>query len=423
MDLTRIMTEETIELTAPPTLLQDARRGGRKRQQRRRALLSVTAVLALLATGYGVTALRSEPTLTRYSGLLFDGRTHGDLAGDSAYLAAVVDAWTHSHGTSGNASRGIFDDLRGTPRVLWAGTTPAGRAAVVAQDAYLHHHGDIQLDHEGRYQLLGFVGPGADGEPRVVGDTYPSPDGLRETAWFVDPARSVVAAVAADGPPGLSSGWTYGPDGTADRNYAPMNDADGVGIATVPAGARPAVALLPYRRFTDAMVILGGPERKTDASRLPWTGTTRLGGAAAPSSASGFPLLSRLLNARRRGAAFEVRGGSWSVVANSGGHTVVVGEIGLDNDPTRVFAVVDGRIVIDGGFVDQTARLPVQVRLPDQLGTVVVRYGADLAYRGAKGLLVDAGRDAALVPAAVTKVQVRVAGQPERTVDLSGAAN
>jgi hypothetical protein len=418
MDLARLMTEETIDLTAPPTLLHDARTGGHKRQQRRRVLLAVATVTALVATGYGVTTLRSEPSMTRFAGPLFDGSTHGDLAGDTAYRAAALDAWTHSHETSANRSRGIFDDLRGTPRVVWAGTTPVGRAAVVAQDAYLHHHGDIQLDHEGIYQLLGFIGPGPGGEPRVVGDTYPSPDGLRETAWYVDSGRTVIAAVGEDGTPGLSHGWTYAADGVASRDYVPMTDADGVALGDVRAGDRPSVAILPYRAFTDAVVILGGPEPRTDAPRLPWKGVRRLNGAQQPASASGFPVLSRLLDERRSGAAFQVRGGFWSVVANSDGHTVLVGELGLDDDPTRAYAVVDGRTVIDGGFIDENATLPVQVRLPDQLGTVVARYGAKLAYRDAKGVLVDAGRDAALIPASVTQVQVSIAGQPDRTVGL-----
>lgn len=34
----------------------------------------------------------------------------------------------------------MFDDLRGDPHVYWAGNTPAGQAAVVVQQAYLHPH-------------------------------------------------------------------------------------------------------------------------------------------------------------------------------------------------------------------------------------------------------------------------------------------
>jgi hypothetical protein len=418
MDLAQLMSEETLGLTSPPTLLHDVRHGGRRRQQRRRVLLSVTAVMALLAAGLGVTTLRTPSPVTRYSGPLFDGATHGDLAGDQSYLAAAISAWNHSHDQSGNKSRGIFNDLRGTPHVVWAGTTPGGRAAVVAQDAYLHHHGDIQLKHEGIYQLLGFVGPGADGAPRIVGDTYPDPEGLLETAWYVDPARTVVAAVNDGHTPGISLRWTYAADGTARRDYTPMQDAEGVGLAVVPASSAPSVSRLPFRDIYDLMRIHGSAQRQLSASdRMSWTGMTRLGGATAPAG-SVVSVLWRLLAARRHGEAIEVRGGSWSVAADVGGHSIMVGEIGLDQEPTRIYAVVDEKTIIDSGFANEKATLPVRVPLPGGLGTIVARYGAALAYRTAGGPWVSAGQDAALVPPSATQVRVTVPGQPEHTVDL-----
>jgi hypothetical protein len=419
MDLAQLMSEETLGLTSPPTLLHDVRHGGRRRQQRRRVLLSVTAVMALLAAGLGVTTLRTPSPVTRYSGPLFDGATHGDLAGDQSYLAAAISAWNHSHAQSANKSRGIFNDLRGTPHVVWAGTTPGGKAAVVEQDAYLHHHGNIQLKHEGIYQLLGFVGPGANGAPRIVGDTYPDPEGLLETAWYVDQARTVVAAVNDGHTPGISLRWTYAADGTARRDYTPMQDADGVGIAVVPASSAPSVSRLPFHSLFDEALILGGPDRlNTPQQRLPWTGVTRLGGAAVPKQ-NGVRMLWRLLEARRHGAPLEMRGGTWSVVAKSGTHSIFVGELGLDQEPTRSFAAVDEKTVIDGGFVDETATLPVRIALTSGLGTVVARYGAALAYRTAGAPWVSAGQDAALVPPTATQVRVTVPGQPEHTVDLT----
>lgn len=419
MDLAELMFDETRDLTARPTLLHDVRHGGRRRQQRRRVLLSLTAVIALLATGLGVTTLRAEAPVTRYSGPLFDGATHGDLAGDQTYLAAVISAWNHSHDQSGNNSRGIFNDLRGTPHVVWAGTTPGGRAAVVAQDAYLHDHGDIQLDHEGIYQLLGFVGPGADGRPRVVGDTYPDPEGILETAWYVDQSRTVIAALGDGGTPGISMRWSYGTDGSARRDYTPLKDADGVGIAVVPATSTPSVARLPFHDIHDLMLIHGSPQRQLSAAdRMSWTGSTRIGGATAPAG-SVVRVLWRLLAARRHGEAIEVRGGSWSIAADVSGHSILVGEIGLDQEQTRIYAVLDENTVIDGGFANEKATLPVRVPLPGGLGTIVAKYGAALAYRTTHGPWVSAGRDAALIPRTATQVRVTAPGQPEHTVDLT----
>lgn len=54
------------------------------------------------------------------------------------------------------------------------------------------------------------------------------------------------------------------------------------------------------------------------------------------------------------------------------------------------------------GIVDWTAPLPVRLRLPDGQGVLVVAEGAALSYRVGTGRWHDAGRGAALLPAAAT---------------------
>ena len=79
-------------------------------------------------------------------------------------------------------------------------------------------------------------------------------------------------------------------------------------------------------------------------------------------------------------------------------------------DPSRAYVVLLPRsgpaTVIDGGPVDRRSSLPVQVRLPDRQGWLVAAKGAQLAWRTGSGAWTPAGRNAALLPAAATEVQV-----------------
>jgi len=75
--------------------------------------------------------------------------------------------------------------------------------------------------------------------------------------------------------------------------------------------------------------------------------------------------------------------------------------------PSRAYVVLlassGPATVIDGGPVDRRSSLPVQVRLPDRQGLADRRQ---LAWRTGSGAWPSAGRNAALLPAAATEVQV-----------------
>ncbi|WP_112668663.1 hypothetical protein [Micromonospora saelicesensis] len=55
---------------------------------------------------------------------------------------------------------------------------------------------------------------------------------------------------------------------------------------------------------------------------------------------------------------------------------------------------------------DWSAPLPVRLRLPDDQGVLVAAEGSALSYRVGDGQWQDAGRNAALLPAAATDVRV-----------------
>jgi hypothetical protein len=78
-----LLRTATREVQPPPNLLQAARQGGRRRRARRRLGAVVAGVAVVTAALAGVQLVRS-PTPVRYAGPLFDGRVHGDLAGDTA---------------------------------------------------------------------------------------------------------------------------------------------------------------------------------------------------------------------------------------------------------------------------------------------------------------------------------------------------
>jgi hypothetical protein len=410
-----LLHSATREMLPPPNLLEDARQGGRRRRTRRRFGVAAVGVALVASVLAGAQVLR-PPAPVRYAGPLFDGRVHGDLAGDTAYLRQVLDVWKTSHATSANASRGIFDDLRGDAKVVWAGMTPAGKAAVVAQDAYVHRHGDIQIDHEGVYQLLGMFGPGLDGQPRLVGDTYPTPanEGSgSQTAWYVDSARTVVAVIDNGQEHGISYHWNYSADGRAQREFTTVPDHDEVGWTKVPAGTTTAatVVRLPYRTFDDFVLVQGSRPRDTHfTGELPWRRRVKLGTATDSSPVDLF----KALQARRRGPELQVSLGAWRVNATTAsGEPVLAAEVKLDDDPSRIYILVGGPdgVVLDLGTPDPSAALPVMAKLPQQQGWLVANLGASLDYRTSNGPWRPAGADAALLPADAAHVRVTANGQ------------
>ena len=409
MEIEDLMVEATSGLHPSPKLLQDVRKGGQRRRRTRRVVATASSAVVVAASTLGYPLITARNFTQQYAGTLFDGRIHGDLRSDSTFLNEAVGAWNGSHGTSGNASRGIFDDLRGKAHVVWAGTTPAGKAALVEQDAYLHHHGDIQLKHEGIYSLLGFVGVGSDGKPVVVGDTYPNEpgDGVKTNAWFVDPARTVLTVAENGTDFGVSTGWIY--DTKAHRDFIPIPDQDGVGVIRLPEPATSAVhvARLPIRGMRDMTAIAGAAQLNTNdqAFRLPWHDKIVLAGAA-PGSGNAVQSLARAIQDQVKEQAYMIGYGYWSIRgATPDGRTFLAGEIRLENDPSHAYVLL-GNNLIAGAQIDPHAALPVSINLPDAQGWLVAAVGSSLRYRIGSGVWLPAGRDAALLPPTSTAVEV-----------------
>jgi len=439
-DLQQRLTDTVATIDAPPDLVERVRLGGARRLRRRRAgavatIVLTTAVIGgvatvgqdLLSTSGGFDASTQTKQNEDPYGFLLNRPTRGDLANDQAYLDGVLKIWNASHQKSANAGRGIFDDLRATPHVAWAGTTPGGRAAIVVQQSYLRKHTDIQLNHEGLYTLIGFIGDDGAGRPHLVADSYPAP-GVGVIEGFVTGSKIKALVVLDTGKKmGWAAGRKYSEDGSSGREYSPLSFKDGVASVKLPAGTDPAslwIRALPVGGPSESQLV-GVPatyENMPDPRMWQQAGSWPLEPGADGSAAAVLfrNTIDKVADPETSAMYFSL----WHAYGKTpNGSTVVVGETALDTDPTHMYAVVKtagGAIeVIPGGVPDRAAALPVAIRLPDGQGWTAVRQGAQLSYRIDGGAWSEPRQNAVLVPdGRNAEVRVKV-GDEEKVVPLS----
>ncbi|MGW6201429.1 hypothetical protein ACWF0M_35145 [Kribbella sp. NPDC055110] len=258
------------DVEAPPDLLDRARIGGVRRLRRRRftALAgSSLAVAAIAAVAFGP-AVRDRadqppaatPTpatttqwvdpitpnpLDRYATLMTK-ETGGDLAGDSAYLAQVLATW---HDTQRKDRGKLIDPvagdvwaaLRAEPRIYWAGSTPAGRIAIMVQ----HYQGprpdpsamptlkdgrpNPALKSNGIGTVVAMVRDDAQGRPQVEEFVTAYDDFSFPYFKIRDPGKSTFFYVVVS--MGKRLGWRP-PDGRS----TPFVFKDGVAVTEIPIG-------------------------------------------------------------------------------------------------------------------------------------------------------------------------------------------
>jgi len=451
--LTRSLRDAAEEVSAPPDLALRSARGGRRRIRRSRLLgaaLSVVVILigVIVATPrFGIVDWEGDPRLEQ--------PTQGSLAADESFLATAVQAWFDGMEFSPQASRGLFDDLRGEPHVYWAGATPSGRAAVVMQRAFLHKHGDLSSDDWNQSQtLIGLVAVDPrDGALKLVSAQY-RPQGDPPPGLFrFGPGSRTVLVVDRGLPLFYSPGPRRLEDGRPTRDWQALPVTDGVAIAQVPDGSDGAEAVVLARPMPPATNrdVAGRVMLDDAAEYLAAVDARRLGrdytrhfpeidkrvrwpigamsvGEPRPVDV-GHP--GKMVTALQQTDLLDIAGtsyiGLWSVVAGlSDGSTVVVSEVQEGSRPSRAYGVLYGANgEIAGAFfgndIDPIAMLPVRVRLPNGLGWIVADRGSMLQYRTAVGgPWQPAGVDAALLPANAIAVEVRRSGVTPMIVDLTG---
>ena len=435
-DLRDALLAYTADVDAPD-LTGAVRRGAARRRRQRRLTLVAAPVLtvAVVAAAVAVVprltyspqdlaaATSSLPVADRD---LVTRATGGDLAADTAYLDAVERAWARSHGSSLNEDRGVFDHMLGSPHVVWAGTTAAGRAAVVVQLADLREHDNVQLTREGVAVLWGFVGPGKDGAPKVVADGYPVPGAPDLEGAYIDSARRVVVAIDK-GNTGEEVSWglTFNREEKVSRRWSPVRWDDGAAVLTAPAGTQPAQARL---RFRGGDAEVGNTSDDPTADDLnyvdlrqqwqvadnhalfpvgidpawAWTGTLPDGYGAEHAFAGDltgwYP--TNWPDVRQVGTSLWYAAGT-----TADGRRLVAGEVMLDNYQPRVFAALRApgrpvRIVSGPTYRDQA--VPIRLELPDGQGRLVAAKGRTFAWT--EDGVSRTARDAALIPAGSTGV-------------------
>jgi hypothetical protein len=445
-ELTRALRDATADVAPRHGFTAAVVRGGRRRRTRTRIVIATgaTAVTALAVTSTYVLWPDPTPGATQSADPRLKAPTQGDLAGDTQFLNAAAHAWRDGLPHSWNASRGIFDDLRGTPHVYWAGNTPAGPAAVVMQQAYFHPHGDLSPDQFNQFQtLIGLVAKDpADGVLKLVYDQY-QPKGFGPSGYFQFGPGDRTLLIVDNGTPLY---WSATPittqDGRVTRSWERMTIVGGVTMADVPenieAGDIRVVARAtppaPDDKNFDGLVLLEpsstylkfakegaqslSPNSMTD-NRLHWSGEqAQLMRVGAPYEKVPSDLSSFFSDALDHAGLTDIGGmsralGLWHVLAGlPDGRAILVSELQQDSKPSHIFSVVlnpDGTVRggVRNGTVDPKAVLPVRVQLPETGGWIVADYGKTLRYRTAPDApWQDAGRDAALLPWNTVQVQV-----------------
>ncbi|MEN3360650.1 MAG: hypothetical protein V7637_4632 [Mycobacteriales bacterium] len=444
------MRSHTVDVLPPPMLVESARRGGIRRRRRARLITAGLPALVVAAVLGGVTLVpraggglvdAAPAGLPAADEALLARPTQGDLAGDSGYLQAVTAAWRRNYTTSPNADR--FDHLIGAPKVLWAGHTPVGPAAIIGQVADLRKQlGKAATDHEIPRLLWGFVGPDARQAPQVVADAFQVPPGAATVeAAFIGPDRSVILVLDRGHPVDLSFVRTYYDDGRVARSWHQVRfPPGGVAVIEPPAGTPPAAVAIRAHAGSQEYAALDNivdPRHPVDdpiQPRLPWgsagtngnqsiwlVGTDPTGSwnRHTPNATTAEKALTDGLGFHAPMLVPDANGyGSshWYAVGRTpDGSRLVAGEIAIDSDPSHVYAVLrssGGSVTAVSHLATPTAALPVLLRLPRQQGWLVAQKGAVLRYRtSAAGGWLDAGQNAALLPADAVTVQVTRGGQ------------
>jgi hypothetical protein len=433
-DLRDALQAYTADVSAPD-LTGAIRRGAARSRRRRRLTLLAAPVLTIAVVATAVVLVprwtyspqnfaAATASLSVPDRDLLTRATGGDLAADGAYLAAVERAWAGSHRSSANQDRGIFDHMLGAPHVVWAGTTKAGKAAVVVQLSDLREHDNVQLTKEGVAVLWGFVGPGRNDAPKVVADGYPVPGGPDLEGAWIDPGRTVVLAIDK-GNPGEEVSWglSFPRDRKVARSWSPVRWDDGAAVLTAPAGSRPNEARL---RFRGGDAEVGNTEDDPAAAELDradlrqqWqvndnlavfpvgTDPAKAWNGRLPDGYGAQQVLSDDLTGWIPTTWPDVQQIGYSLWYAIGttpdGRRLAVGEWALDTYPPHVYAALRApgkpvRIVSGPTYEDQA--VPIRLDLPDGQGRLVAAKGRTFAWTEAG--VPHTARDAALIPVGAT---------------------
>ena len=431
-ELTEHLRSATAELDVPPAFADTVLRGGRRRRARRRLTVATCVAAAVaVATGATVVTLRDDPAVPVADARLTQP-TKGDLAGAQAFLDDVRRVWDRDLPSAPEARDRYYDDVRGEPHVFWAGNTPAGRAAIVLQQVYVHPNSQVTVKGlrtaeglvavdpgDGRFKLVNTRLIGVDAVPGQADYYRFGPDD--RTMLVVDRGRPLhydLAPEYAEDVQEIRFEWRRAePDGGVALLTAPLrrgqvaamvyegNDPpERLPVAEMPVVPMPASSWLHLR--------LPDPSYRVRSDVLDWGAVMwRVG---EPLEKSAADIDDTWGYYRFYPSSHDVVTSLWTIAAQlPDSRVVILKETQNGSARPRLVAEVAANadtsdtIRVDGGQVDKDAVLPVRFRIPDGGGWIVADKGKELSYRTAPDApWQKAGRDAALLPANATEVLV-----------------
>lgn len=440
-DLDTAMKDVAEHVDVPAHFTAAVLRGGKRRQARRRRAVAAAVVAVIGVTGVGVSAVQrnSPPGDSRVA-----VATQGDLAGDRALVEKAIEIWK---GTTTLPGGMILDgEPIGDPHAYWAGSTPAGNAVVVVQEAVVN---GVTQTRRG----LVATDP-ADGATKLVGLSMSMNPDATESGFQFGPGDRTFLTVHGSQPAFVSPTVTRQADGQVRRDWTRLSASGGVSVWTAPdgvdlAGVRlvanhdsPTAVSLPERVlitrkasvFVRDGLVLTLHGQDLSPLHYPWTDPTdkivQVGMDPANLPQFGYGMEQALLDAGmvdvRSSIRTEmkfVRSGvttleivdsvKWRIhdtFANGDG--LQVAQVFEESGTTRLYAIISNHggtptKVVRGPGVDPASPLPVKMRLPDGKGWVVGAYGANLRYRNSESApWQDLATSGGLLPDDTTQVQV-----------------
>lgn len=420
-DIRDALDRATRHLNTAPDLLDKVRAGGRRRVVRRRSVLGAGLAAALAGSTAGALRLgRDEPPPELLGTWLLDEPTRGDLADDEEFLRGARAAWRRYHQAAEFAPQ-----VLGEAHVVWAGSTPAGPAAFLAQAEKVEGVQPLQL-------YVGFVESIAGGLRVVDPAITVTPTAQEQVipAALLGGSLDVLVVIDCEVPMRYSTEPRYAADGRLDRTFQPVRFSDGAAVLRVPPqGDRISIALRLDPDLTDTNVDLLNVDRVKALTGVEQSEVDHINQRALPGAEvawSADPATAQHELSRWRDEAlrpyFDVGGFGktstmpmwWIRGATPDGRRLWVETLTVWNDPARVVAVL-GRPgaeprVVYGGVMAKTSPVQVALRLPDKQGVVVAAKDARMRYRTGGGSWQAVSADAALLPDATTEVEVTPRG-------------
>lgn len=392
MELKQAMEAATADLDVRPGFVGDVMAGARRRHTRK--LVAVAASLALIVgVATGIVLMRPSSLPPDSGDHRLTSATAGDLAGDAGFVAEALATWNNGREQSWRQGEKVTD-FTADANVFWAGTTPRGPAALVAQAVRVNGQSESRT-------LVGLVHGGNVLDREI---DYGQESGL----FQLDKERSIHVVQTLGSRVFWSVNPVRGADGRLTRAWQEATGSGGVAVVTAKQSEQPVFvrgdsAPAPDD-FTREPLRASGDKRQTGPYQ-PYPGLGWKGHIPAVDPPEGSPwrpdgaLPPEQLLRERALLDYAVHwneSGVWTVDAwLPDGRYVEVFEVshelyGVIFQPNGEFSasLLGGKLT--GG--------PLVVPLPDGLGTIVAQYGGRVGP--------DERADAWLAPPGTTEVTV-----------------